>query len=124
MKIDTHKNIENGLAEIRRREILYMASIGLILPYGLIVIWPVSVNLGKFMTIPFLFLYAFFLFRVNKWLHRTPCPRCGKAIGNFNRIRAAQCASCKLEIKAPGWFGDKLSFKPIQYIPGMKWKNN
>ena len=118
MEPSIQDNIDKGLAEICRRENLIIASIGLILPYGLIVIWPASKFLGNGAVV-FLFLPIFFYFKVFKWLSSTPCPRCGNPIGDFNKPRSRECSSCHLKIECPLWFGRKLTFTKVDYVPGL-----
>lgn len=116
---DYQKNIERGLAEISRRESILISSMGLILPYGLLVMWPASVYLEQYLNI-FLLPPIIFYLKVFLWLLKTPCPRCGKSIGDFNKIKSRKCASCGLDILAPKWFNKKVTFKKIEYIPGLK----
>jgi hypothetical protein len=110
-------NIEKGLAEIIRRENLFIASLCLMLPYGLCIMWPASSlfgNLAYFVLVPLIAFYG----KLYLWLIKTPCPRCGNPIGDFNKVRSRKCTSCSLEIKSPDWFGNKISFRKIDYIPG------
>mgnify|MGYP006303058627 CR=1 FL=1 len=115
------KNIEKGLAEITRRENLFISSIGLILPYGLIVMWPASKYLNNvfflFLILPIIFYLKMFL-----WLTKTPCPRCGKPVGDFNKVRIRKCTYCSLKIEPPVLFENKITFKKIDYVPGLNKK--
>jgi hypothetical protein len=71
-------------------------------------------NLGYFVLIPLIAFYA----KCYLWIIKTPCPRCGNPIGDFKKIWSSKCTSCSLEIKSPDWFGNKISLKRIDYIPG------
>jgi hypothetical protein len=142
MKKEQKNNLENGLAEISRRHNLTIASLGLILPYGLLFCWPVSEFFNQIydtMLKNFIpsFIYDLLVFTVcwgpyavfhlylHRWYSTTPCPNCGKEVGHSPRDFRVKwkCNSCGLNIVEPIWFKRNLSFKKINYIPIDKTNN-
>ncbi len=115
-KTEEKDNIEMGLAEISRRVNLGVASLGLILPYCLLVIWPAYHYFGQDLVLPFFLPFVVFQVWVNILVARTACPRCGQPIGG--KAYKWKCKSCGLEINPPKWFGQRISFTKIHYIPG------
>jgi hypothetical protein len=117
-------NLERGLAEICRRESLTVASLALILPYCLLVIWPVYSRLGKDVTLPFFIPFVIFQIWLHMWVSKSRCPRCGQAVGHSPwGPYTWKCKGCNLEIRSPKWFGNKITFKKIDYIPGSNKTN-
>jgi hypothetical protein len=121
-KTEGEDNIEMGRREISRRVNLSVASLGLILPYYLLVIWPAYHYFGKYVALPFFLPFVVFQAWVYIWVARTLCPRCGKPIGG--KTYRWKCKSCGLEINAPKWFGQRISFTKIPYIPGPTKNRN
>lgn len=114
-----NNNIERGCAEICRREYLIVAALALILPYCLLVIWPVYSHFGKVAALLFFIPFAVFQIYLHMWVSRSCCPHCGQAVGHSPwGTYAWRCKSCSIEIRSPKWFGQKISFKRIDYIPG------
>ena len=114
-------NIEKGLAEISRKHNLTIASLGLALPYGLLIVAPTyyfCMKNGIPWIVPWI-PYIIFHVWLHFWFSKSLCPQCGQEVGHapwgpYNW----ECKSCKLLIESPKWFGNKISFKKIHYIPG------
>lgn len=120
-RTEEEDNIEKGLAEISRKVNLGVASLGLILPYCLLVIWPVYHHIGKYVALLFVLPFAVFQAWIHIWVARTLCPRCAEPIGG--KTYRWKCKSCALEINPPKWFGQRILFKKIHYIPGLTETN-
>ena len=140
MKFSYKVNIERGLAEIVRKKNLTIAIFfSSVLPYGLLVCWPLSEYLDRSLRpilitmIPTL-VYSLFefiiivgplicLFKVLlRWNSKSLCPNCGMEVGYSPypfTIKNWKCKSCNLEIIPPPWFNDKITFKRINYMPGF-----
>jgi hypothetical protein len=110
------ENIELGISEIQRRENLLIASLGLALPYGLGVLWPIYVFFGKYPTIPFLLIAFFFWVRLFVWVGSTLCPRCASPYGGLRW--QGKCTSCDLDIGKAGKRNLTISFRRVPYVPG------
>jgi hypothetical protein len=109
------KTIENGCAEIWRREKLLLFSLLVCALFGLLVCIPLALAWGGYVALAAAIIPIALYVRVLLWVESTPCPKCGRPYGGVKVRR--QCSNCKLNIKKPVPVDYSISFNPIHYEP-------